>query len=112
MRALLFPDAAPRYSRQYCWRVNAPRDAVVTQPHFFMGGQVTAGLMPVSDNQMYMWLLHPEPARTRLADAALPGRLREIMAPSGGLLGTLRDGLGPHSTITVRPLEAILMPRP
>ena len=113
LRALLFPDApAPRYTGQYCWRLNTPRADSVTQPHFFMGGTVTAGLMPCSADGMYMWLLHPEPAKIRMAEAELPVRLRAIMAPFGGLLGDIRDRLGAGSAITVRPLEAMLLPRP
>ena len=113
LRAMLFPDAPPlTYTGQYCWRVNAPRPDHVTQPYFFMGGDTTAGLMPCSADGMYMWLLHPEPAKMRRPDAALPPRLRAIMAPFGGLLGGIRDGLAAGSDITVRPLEAMLLPAP
>ena len=113
LRALLFPEAPPlTYTGQYCWRVNAPRPPSVTQPYFYMGGQVTAGLMPCSADGMYMWLLNQEPAKTRLADAALPGRLSDIMAPFGGLLGEIRDALTAASLVTVRPLEAMLLPAP
>lgn len=34
------------------------------------------------------------------------------MAPFGGLLAQVRDGLDADSVITVRPLDAILLPRP
>ncbi len=113
LRTRLFPDApVPRYTGQYCWRVNVARDAAVDQPHFYMGGQVTAGLMPVSADAMYLWLLQPEAERVRLADAMLPRRLAGIMAPFGGVLGAIRDGLDERSEITVRPLEAMLLPRP
>ena len=113
LRALLFPEApALRYTGQYCWRINTARPATVTQPYFFMAGDVTAGLMPCSADGMYMWLLHPEPAKMRLADSALPERLRNIMAPFGGLMGEIRDGLSADTVITVRPLEAMLLPSP
>jgi 2-polyprenyl-6-methoxyphenol hydroxylase-like FAD-dependent oxidoreductase len=113
LRATLFPGApAPRYTGQHCWRVVAARPAELTQPYFFMGGQVTAGLMPCSQDQMYMWLLEAAPEKIRLADDALANRLRQIMAPFGGLLGEIRDGLNADTPIIVRPLEAILLPRP
>jgi len=77
VRAMLFPDAPePRYTGQYCWRVNAARPPEVTQPYFFMAGQVTAGLMPVSPAKMYMWLLQPAVTKTRVAQTIFRGPCR------------------------------------
>lgn len=112
-RGLLFPEALPpRYTGQYCWRLVAERSAEIDRCHFYIAGPVTAGLMPTSATQMYMFLLQPEPEKVRLDEATQWQRLRQIMAPFGGPLGVLRDGLSAQSIINVRPLEAILLPRP
>lgn len=113
MRGLVFPGAAqPAYTGQYCWRLVAERPSAIDRVHFYMAGPVTAGLMPTSDSQMYMFLLQAEPAKVRIDEATQWRRLKELMAPFSGILGGLRDGLSPTSAIICRPLEAILLPRP
>jgi 2-polyprenyl-6-methoxyphenol hydroxylase-like FAD-dependent oxidoreductase len=113
MRNLVFPGAPqPQYTGQYCWRLVAERPPEIDGIHFYMAGSVTAGLMPTSQTQMYMFLLQPESSKVRLDEATQWHRLKEIMAPFSGLLGTLRDGLSASSSIICRPLEAILLPRP
>ena len=48
----------------------------------------------------------------RIAEGAQWQRLKGLMAPFGGILGKLRDQLSPTSVVNVRPLEAVLVPRP
>ncbi len=113
VRSLVFPTAAqPIYTGQYCWRLVADRPADIDGVHFYMAGSVTAGVMPTSATQMYMFLLIHEPHKIRIDEATQWQRLKQLMAPFSGLLGTLRDGLSDRSVIIVRPLEAILLPRP
>jgi 2-polyprenyl-6-methoxyphenol hydroxylase-like FAD-dependent oxidoreductase len=113
MRQQLFPGAAaPAYTGQYCWRVVAERPREIEQCHFYVAGPVTAGVMPTSTTAMYMFLLHAEREKVRIDEVNRWQRLRGLMAPFSGTLGRVRDELGPASNIIVRPLEAILLPRP
>jgi 2-polyprenyl-6-methoxyphenol hydroxylase-like FAD-dependent oxidoreductase len=112
-RSLVFPQSPqPRYTGQYCWRLTVARAPEIDGVHFYMAGAVTAGVMPTSQEQMYMFLLHHQPEKVRIEEASQWLRLRELMAPFSGLIGSLRDGLSAHSSIIARPLEAILLPRP
>jgi 2-polyprenyl-6-methoxyphenol hydroxylase-like FAD-dependent oxidoreductase len=113
LRERVFPDAPqPKYTGQYCWRVVAERPAEIDRCHMYMAGPITAGLMPTSATHMYMFLLQPETAKHRIAEAQLVPRLRGLMAPFGGALGRVRDALSEESVVNVRPLEAVLLPRP
>jgi 2-polyprenyl-6-methoxyphenol hydroxylase-like FAD-dependent oxidoreductase len=113
LRQMLFPDAAPpRYTGQYCWRLLADRAPGIEQCNFYMAGTVTAGVVPISATQMYMFLLQPEPVKVRIDESTKWQRLKALMAPFSGVPGTLRDGLSASSPIIARPLEAILLPRP
>jgi 2-polyprenyl-6-methoxyphenol hydroxylase-like FAD-dependent oxidoreductase len=113
VRTLLFPGAVkPKYTGQYCWRLVADRPPEIDGVHIYMAGPVTAGLTPASATQMYMFLLHPLAAKERVDEATQWRRLKELMAPFSGLIGTLREGLSASSAILCRPLEAILLPRP
>jgi 2-polyprenyl-6-methoxyphenol hydroxylase-like FAD-dependent oxidoreductase len=112
-REQLFPDAPkPKYTGQYCWRLVADRPPEIDRCHFYLAHPITAGLMPTSATQMYMFLLEPEPQKTRIAPEDQWKRLKELMAPFGGILGAIRDRLSEQSEVNVRPLEAVLVPLP
>jgi 2-polyprenyl-6-methoxyphenol hydroxylase-like FAD-dependent oxidoreductase len=113
VRTLVFPEAPqPKYTGQYCWRLAAQRAPQINGVYFYMAGSITAGVMPTSATQMYMFLLQAEPQKVRIDEATQWQRLKELMAPFSGLLGTLRDSLSAQSQVICRPLEAILLPRP
>jgi len=112
-RERLFPEAPkPKYTGQYCWRLVADRPPEIDRCHFYLAHPITAGLMPTSPTQMYMFLLSPEPEKVRIAAEDQWQRLKQLMAPFGGIVGKLRDELSPSSLINVRPLEAVLVPLP
>ncbi len=112
-RSRLFPEAGePAYTGQYCWRLVADRPPEIDGVHFYMAGPVTAGLMPTSQSQMYMFLLQAEPVKLRIDAATQWRRLEQLMRPFSGILGMLREGLSADSAIICRPLDAILLPRP
>jgi 2-polyprenyl-6-methoxyphenol hydroxylase-like FAD-dependent oxidoreductase len=90
----------------------ADRAPQLDQCHFYTAGGVTAGLNPTSVTLMYMFLLQAEPERLRVDEVAQWQKLKALMAPFSGLLGSLRDSLSAASPIISRPLEAILLPRP
>jgi 2-polyprenyl-6-methoxyphenol hydroxylase-like FAD-dependent oxidoreductase len=113
MRKLVFPGAPePKYTGQYCWRLVAERAPEVQGVHFFVAGPVTAGVMPTSQEQMYMFLLQAAPQKYRIEEATQWQLLRDLMAPFSGMLGKVREGLSANATIIGRPLEAVLLPRP
>jgi 2-polyprenyl-6-methoxyphenol hydroxylase-like FAD-dependent oxidoreductase len=112
-RERLFPDAPkPKYTGQYCWRLVADRAPEIDRCHFYLAHPITAGLMPTSATQMYLFLLSPEPQKIRIEEGTQWQHLRELMTPFGGTLGKLRDNLSASSIVNVRPLEAVLVPRP
>ncbi|TWB26471.1 FAD-dependent monooxygenase [Nitrospirillum bahiense] len=111
-RSFLFPDAPkPTYTGQYCWRVVAKRPPEIDRSHFFVGAPVTCGLVPVSQDLMYLWLLENVPEMRRVDEATAYQRLAQLLAPFGGPVATLRDNLNADSWVNVRPLEAVLLPR-
>lgn len=112
-RDLLFPDAPePRYTGQYCWRMLADRPSEIDRPFFFMAPDITAGLMPCSSEQMYLWVLENAATRRRIDDASAAEGLRALLAPFGGALGQLRDTISATTEVISRPLDALLLPRP
>ncbi|MBP7564663.1 MAG: FAD-dependent monooxygenase [Burkholderiaceae bacterium] len=113
VRQLLFPDApAPEYTGQSVWRTVAPRASGIDRRHFFLGGPVKVGLTPVSDTQMYMFLLETTQRRPPMDAMEQAARLRSLLAGYGGPLATIRESLDSHSDIVLRPLEAFVLPPP
>lgn len=113
VRTLVFPNApAPAFTGQACWRLMMPRAPTVNQRHFFLGGAVKIGLNPVSDTEMYLFLLEGVADKQRFADERLHVELARLMTGYGGILADIRSTLSARSRIVHRPLESVLLPHP
>lgn len=106
-RAKYFPQAQPaRFTGQGCWRVVLPRPSELANRHFFLGGRCKLGLTPVSQDQMYLFLLEHVPSNPWRDPQTQHLVLRDLLADYGGLMGQIHDNLGPESGIVYRPLES------
>jgi 2-polyprenyl-6-methoxyphenol hydroxylase-like FAD-dependent oxidoreductase len=113
MRAKLFPDAAgPSFTGQGCWRVVAPRPQEVDRAEMYFGGPVKVGLNPISQDQMYMFILEHVPDNPRFSDDQLVPRVRALMEPFGGAVPAVRESITEPSQVNYRPLEWLLLPDP
>lgn len=113
MRTELFPNAPkPRFTGQGCWRLVADRPEEINRSSFYVGGPVTVGTVPVSQEQMYVWILEHAPDNPWVDAATQHLALAELLKDFGGVVGKLRDDLNPASTIVYRPLEALMLPGP
>jgi 2-polyprenyl-6-methoxyphenol hydroxylase-like FAD-dependent oxidoreductase len=113
MRGELFPEAPkPKFTGQGCWRLVADRPEEINRSSFYVGGPVTVGTVPVSQTQMYVWILEHVPDNPWVDATTQHLKLAELLKDFGGVVGQMRDDLGPGSTIVYRPLEAMLLPAP
>jgi 2-polyprenyl-6-methoxyphenol hydroxylase-like FAD-dependent oxidoreductase len=113
VRTMIFPDApTPTFTGQGCWRADAPRPPEIDGPHLFLGGPVKAGVNPVSQSEMYMFVLQHVPDNPRMRDTDLHEPLAALLAGFDGPIGAVRDGLGPGSRVVYRPLEKLLLAPP
>jgi len=71
-----------------------------------------AGLNPVSQDQMYLFLLETVSDNRRMPQEQWPQLLAERLQPFGGHIGALRAMLDRRANINYRPLESILLPSP
>ncbi|MDH7799027.1 MULTISPECIES: FAD-dependent monooxygenase [unclassified Beijerinckia] len=112
-RQQLWLDAPrPQFTGQGCWRAVAPRPVNVTTSELYFGTEYKAGINPVSDAEMYLFLLVPEPDNPWHDEADWPELLRTKLSDFGGHIGSIRDHLGSGSLINYRPLETLLLPLP
>lgn len=113
LRASLFPEAAgPKFTGQGCWRIVAQRPPEVDRPEMFVGGPVKLGFNPISQDQMYAFILEHVPDNPWFAPEEQLGHVAELLAPFGGYVPQVRAGLGEHSLVNYRPLEWLLLPAP
>ena len=113
VRAMLFPQAPePAFTGQGCWRAVIARPPVIDRSVLFVGGRVKPGITPVSQAEMYLFLVQHVPDNPRMPEEQWPRLLAEQLEGFGGILGDIRDGLGEGARINYRPLEKLLLPPP
>lgn len=85
LRGLVFPDrATPRYSGFGAWRCICPRPPDLVHKLMLIGPGARLGVMPISDAQLYMFGISPEPAGAVKDPADWPTLMRERFADFGG----------------------------
>lgn len=113
IRRQLFPHAPePQFTGQGCWRSVAQRPPGIDGPHVFLGGRVKVGVNPVSNEEMYMFVLQHVPENPRVLQEDLHIPLAKLISEFGGVIGRVRTQLGSHSRIVYRPLEKLLLASP
>ena len=112
-REMIFPDAPkPQFTGQGCWRIVAERPPQIDRAEIYFGGPLKIGMSPISQEQMYVFLLEHVPGNPWFAPETYVEHLSELMAPFGGNIPAIRAALGEDSQIVYRPLEWLLLPDP
>jgi 2-polyprenyl-6-methoxyphenol hydroxylase-like FAD-dependent oxidoreductase len=112
VRSLVFPNApAPTYAGQMAWRARVSRR---TEPLLavFDASDRRAGLITVSEDHSYLFLLVNAVAPERIAREEFPSRLREALADFEGPVAEVRDEILDPDTIHYTPLTPVLVPLP
>lgn len=108
-RSTLFPDApAARFTGQSVWRYNLPRPAELDALHVY-NGPIGAGLVPIGDALMYLYLTTPEPDNPRYPHAGIAAVMRSKVPPA---LADLAQHITDDDAVVYRPLETVLLQGP
>ena len=102
----------PHYTGQMNWRATVRRPPEVTGRQSYFGPTIKSGFNPVSDREMYIYVLQNMPERPRWQDEELPAILRSLLAEFGGILGRARDEVQDPKQIICRPVYSMIMPPP
>jgi 2-polyprenyl-6-methoxyphenol hydroxylase-like FAD-dependent oxidoreductase len=100
------------YAGVVIWRVTTPRPAEVTRGHVYQSVGAKAGLIPISADNMYLFLVTPEPEGTRVEKHDLPEMLRERLWSFAGPVGEIRDDLRADDDVVYSPLQEVMLPDP
>jgi 2-polyprenyl-6-methoxyphenol hydroxylase-like FAD-dependent oxidoreductase len=113
VRGMIFPEApAPQFTGQGCWRVVAKRPPEVDRAEMYFGGPVKLGINPVSNDEMYMFILEHVPDNRWFSEEELVPHIRALLEPFGGAVPAVRESITDPSQVNYRPLEWILLPPP
>ena len=113
VRELLFgADLRPQYTGQAVWRAMVPRPPEVTARHAYYGPRHKAGFNPVSQSEMYIYLVQNVQGNPRLEPERLPAVMRELLADFGGHIGEVRRRITDPARIVYRPVGSLLLPPP
>jgi 2-polyprenyl-6-methoxyphenol hydroxylase-like FAD-dependent oxidoreductase len=112
VRQEFFPDAPqPRRARQVIWRGSAPRPPEADRYFLLdLGPGGRAGVVPIADDEVYVWMLHRDDGAPRPPAEERLERFRERLAPFGGVVPAVAAVLRPD--VDYRSLQALLAPAP
>jgi 2-polyprenyl-6-methoxyphenol hydroxylase-like FAD-dependent oxidoreductase len=108
-RAQFLPDApSPEYTGQAVWRYNFPRPEDVAGICAYTGA-IGVGLVPLSQELMYMFVTTPEPDDRRPPREGLARNMRERLAGTCAAIQALAAQITDDEAVVYRPLEWILL---
>jgi 2-polyprenyl-6-methoxyphenol hydroxylase-like FAD-dependent oxidoreductase len=112
-RALVFPEAPePRFTGQSVWRYNFPRPTEIDHLAAFNGPGGSAGLVPLSNEVMYMYVTSAEPGNPRMPADQLHLLMQDRIKQFGGWIGKLRPQITDPAKVVYKPMETLMMPAP
>jgi 2-polyprenyl-6-methoxyphenol hydroxylase-like FAD-dependent oxidoreductase len=113
IREMLFGTRhRPRYTGQMNWRATVSRPPEVQGRYSYFGPTNKSGFNPISERQMYIYIVQNVPQRPRWADAELPSMMRGLLAEFGGALGRAREEVVAPEQIICRPIFSLMLPQP
>ncbi len=113
VREMIFGKSSkPLYVGQVVWRANMERLPEVTSISMWYGPRNKAGLSPLSQQGMYLFLTQNVPTPPHLEQQQLLAVLHEQLADYQGLVAQVRERITAPEQINHRPIESILLPSP
>jgi 2-polyprenyl-6-methoxyphenol hydroxylase-like FAD-dependent oxidoreductase len=89
-----------------------PKPPEVKARHAYYGPRHKAGFNPVSQTEMYIYLVQNVTGNPRVEPERWPALMRELLADFGGHIGEVRDSITDPERIVYRPVTSLLMPAP
>ena len=109
MRGMIFPNApTPQFAGQSVWRYNFDRPADVTALHAYEG-PIGMGLVPLSDELMYMYVTTPEPGNPRYPRNGIARAMREKLVAAPARIAELAKQIVEDDGVVYKPLEWLFL---
>jgi len=115
IRALLWPDVAPTYTGFGVWRSVHRRPPELVDKIMMMGVGKRLGIMPISEDKLYIFGTVAEPKGTWFDKATWPQTMRDKFGEFGAPVRQFLDEISAESTDTevlYTAVEEVIMPTP
>lgn len=110
-RGMIFPDAPePEFVGQSVWRYNFPRVADLDCLRSYEG-RIGTGLVPLSDDLMYMFVTTPEPGNPRYPLEGLAAVMRSKLADAAPGVRELVPLITEDEEVVYKPLHRLFLER-
>lgn len=109
-REALFGAMKPRFIGEGVWRYNFERPRDLDWGAMFYGKKSKAGLVPLTESLMYLFLVTAEEGNPRMPADQLHHLLRDRLAEYGGIVGRLREQVTDPAGVVYRPMEVLALP--
>ncbi|RUN74620.1 FAD-dependent oxidoreductase [Sphingomonas sp. TF3] len=108
-RQTIFPEAPmPRFTGQSVWRYNFPKPADLDCLHAY-DGDTAVGLVPLSDDVMYMYVTSTEPGNPRYDRVGMARVMRDRLKGHAPQVEALAAQIIDDDGVVYRPLEYIFV---
>ncbi len=108
-RQMVLPDAEqPVFTGQSVWRYNFSRPEGMDALQVY-NGPTGVGLVPMSDDLMYMFVTTPEPGNPRYPTEGIAAAMRAKIANCSPQIRALGEQISDDEAVVYRPLEAMLV---
>jgi 2-polyprenyl-6-methoxyphenol hydroxylase-like FAD-dependent oxidoreductase len=111
-RSLFGGGHEPLFTGESVWRYNFQRPSRVEWGEVHYGPDSKVGLVPMSQDRMYMFVVTAEPGNPRMAQEGLAPQLRQRLARFSGFVAELREQIVNSADVVYRPMESMLLPGP
>ncbi|MBS2531248.1 FAD-dependent monooxygenase [Catenulispora sp. NF23] len=113
LRTRLFGEQAdPVFTGYSCWRAKPTMPRQVSAMTKFAGAATDAGLVPIGEDEMYLFHVTAEPGNPYHEPADFRDLLEERLAEYTGLVADVRRDLPPAEDIIYSPLFEVRLPSP
>jgi len=111
-RQTLFPDAPrPEFTGQSVWRYNLPRPEGFDALQVY-NGATGVGLVPMSEELIYIYATAPEPDNPAYPREGLAGRMRGKLDGCAPAIRKVAERITDDAGVVYRPLEAVFLDGP
>lgn len=108
-RRKIMPDAAkPEFTGQSVWRYNFERPSDLNALHVY-NGPTGAGLVPISEALMYMYVTTPEPGKPSYPLAGIAKAMRDKLAGAAPQIRALAEQIVDDAGVVYRPMDQMML---
>lgn len=113
IRSLVMGEYKPKYTGQSVWRYAFTRPADLDTGYIHFGKKTKVGLIPMTADTMYMFIVSAEGDDPKIPESELVPRMKALLVEyEAPMIRAVVDQITDPKGVIYRPLETLLLPAP